>query len=246
MPQSKVALISGANKGLGREAARQLGAQGVTVWLGTRDEGRGRAAEAELRDEGADVRHVTLDVTQEETISAAAKRIDAEHGRLDILLNNAGIVGPAGRALPSAMPVDSLREVYETNVLGVVAVTNAMLPLLRRSPAGRIVNVSSNLGSLAVAAGPGQPAAMSQLTLLDYSSSKAALNMVTLLYARELVGTGITVNSVNPGFCATAMNDFRGVLSPAQGAAVIVRAATQPTEDGTTGAFFGGSGRESW
>lgn len=246
MPQAKVALVTGGNKGLGREAVRLLGALGVTVWLGARDEQRGQQAAAELRAEGADVRYVALDVTREATLAAAAARIDAEHGRLDILLNNAGIVGPAGRRPPSDVPVDDLREVFETNVFGVVAATNAMLPLLRRSPAARVVNVSSNLGSQAVASGPSGPAAASQMTLLSYASSKAALNMATLLFARELAGTAVTVNAVNPGYCATALNDFQGFLSPAEGAAVVVRVAMLRDDDTTTGAFFGGAGREPW
>ena len=246
MPRAKVALVTGANRGLGREAARLLGALGVTVWMGARDEGRGQEAAAQLRGEGADIHHVPLDVTDGATIADAAARIDAEHGRLDILLNNAGIVGAAGRRAPSTVPVDDLRTVYETNVFGVVAVTDAMLPLLRRAPAARVVNVSTNLGSLTTAAGPDGPAARSQMTLLGYASSKAALNMTTLLFARELAGTGITVNAVNPGYCATAMNDFQGFLSPAEGAAVVVRAAMLPDDDTTTGAFFNSAGREAW
>lgn len=245
MTQGRIALISGANKGLGREAARQLGELGATVWLGVRDEGRGRAAEAELRDAGVDAHYVWLDVTDPDSAAEAAKRIEAEHGRLDILLNNAGIVGSAGRRAPSEMSAEAMREVFETNVFGVVTVTNAMVPLLRRSRAGRIVNVSSNLGSLTVAAGPSGPAAMSQMSLLTYSSSKAALNMATLLYARELAASGIKVNSVNPGYCATALNDFQGFLHPAEGARALVLAATLP-DNGPTGSFFNVNGREPW
>lgn len=245
MTQSKVALVTGANKGIGKEVARQLGELGVTVWLGCRDEGRGKAAEAELRAEGLDARLVQLDVTDPTTIHEAKCRIEEEHGRLDILVNNAGIVAADGRRPPSATPVEAMRQVFDINVFGVVAVTNAMLPLLRLSASGRIVNVSSPLGSLTIAAGPASPAASSQSQLLDYSSSKAALNMVTLLYARELLGTPIKVNAVNPGYCATALNNFQGVLSPATGASAVVSAATLP-DDGPTGAFVSVEGPVPW
>lgn len=245
MTQSRIALVTGANKGIGKEVARQLAQLGATVWLGCRDEGRGRSAQAELRGEGLDARVVELDVTEPKTILEAKRLIEQEHDRLDILVNNAGIVGADGRRPPSATSLDAMRELYETNVFGVVAVTNTMLPLLRRSASGRIVNVSSNLGSLTVAAGPANPATFSQTQLLDYSSSKAALNMLTLLYARELLDTPIKVNSVNPGYCATALNDFQGVLSPATGAAAVVHVATLP-DDGPTGAFLSAQGMVPW
>jgi NAD(P)-dependent dehydrogenase (short-subunit alcohol dehydrogenase family) len=241
----RVALVTGANKGVGKETARQLAALGCTVWLGARDGSRGREAEAELRGEGGDVRFVELDVTDPATVEAAAKRIDAEHGRLDILVNNAGIAPAGGWNRPSSTPVDAVRAAHEVNVLGVVTVTNALLPLLRRSPAGRIVNVSSELGSLTLMASPPEAAQGPRPELLAYNSSKAALDMATLLYAHELQDTPIKVNAVSPGYCATDLNDFSGPLSPAEGARVPVRAATL-ADDGPTGTFLVAEGVHPW
>jgi len=241
----RIALVTGANKGIGKETARQLAALGCTVWLGARDESRGRATEAELRADGGDVRFVELDVTDPATVEAAAKRIDAEHGRLDILVNNAGIAPEDGWGAPSVTPVDALRTAYEVNVFGVVAVTNVLLPLLRRSPAARIVNVSSELGSLTAIAGPPDPEQGPWPELLAYNSSKAALDMATLLYAHELQDTPIKVNAVSPGYCATDLNDFQGPRSPAEGAQVPVRAATLP-DDGPTGTFLVAEGVFPW
>ena len=239
-----IALVTGANKGIGKETARGLAALGMTVWLGARDEDRGRAAEAELREGGGDVRFVPLDVTDAAGIAAVAKAIDADHGRLDVLVNNAGIVGTGFDVVPSTTPVDALRAAYETNVFGAVAVTNALLPLLRRSAAGRIVNLSSQLGSLTVIEDPASPYADTPL-LLAYDSSKTALNMATVLLARELQGTAIKVNAVSPGYCATDLNAFTGHLSAADGAKIPVLAATLP-DDGPSGTFFGAEGPIPW
>ena len=239
-----IALVTGANKGIGKETARGLAALGMTVWLGARDEDRGRAAEAELREGGGDVRFVPLDVTDAAGIAAVAKAIDADHGRLDVLVNNAGIVGTGFDVVPSTTPVDALRAAYETNFFGAVAVTNALLPLLRRSAAGRIVNLSSQLGSLTVIGDPASPYADTPL-LLAYDSSKTALNMATVLLARELQGTAIKVNAVSPGYCATDLNAFTGHLSAADGAKIPVLAATLP-DDGPSGTFFGAEGPIPW
>ena len=239
-----IALVTGANKGIGKETARGLAALGMTVWLGARDEDRGRAAEAELREGGGDVRFVPLDVTDAAGIAAVAKAIDADHGRLDVLVNNAGIVGTGFDVVPSSTPVDALRAAYETNFFGAVAVTNALLPLLRRSAAGRIVNLSSQLGSLTVIEDPASPYADTPL-LLAYDSSKTALNMATVLLARELQGTAIKVNAVSPGYCATDLNAFTGPISAADGAKIPVLAATLP-DDGPSGTFFGAEGPIPW
>ncbi|MEV0621246.1 SDR family NAD(P)-dependent oxidoreductase [Nonomuraea sp. NPDC050404] len=162
--------------------------------------------------------------------------IGRAHGHLDLLINNAAISRGHDHP-PSEMPVAELREVYETNVLGVVTVTNAMLPLLRRSPAGRIANVSSGLGTVAFLTGPDpDPEMRPYVTLLGYNSSKAALNAITLMYAAELRDTPITVNAVSPGFCATDLNGHRGVLTAAEGGAHVARQATLP--DAPTGAFL--------
>jgi len=233
---TKIALITGANKGIGLETARQLGAAGMTVLVGARDEARGRAAERALREGGADARFAELDVASEESARKAAAWTEAEYGRLDILVNNAGITGTS-RALPSGTPLAVMREVYETNVFGVIAVTNAFLPLLRRSAAGRIVNVSSEVGSIGLQTDPDSPMAAMPPSL-PYTSSKTALNMITAMYARELAGTAIKVNAANPGYTATDLNGNRGFRTAAEGAEVSVRLATLP-DDGPSGVLWG-------
>jgi NAD(P)-dependent dehydrogenase (short-subunit alcohol dehydrogenase family) len=235
MTEPQIALITGANKGIGYATARTLGKAGHIVYVGARDAGRGTKAATELAEEGLDARFVRLDVTDLATVAAAAARIDQECGRLDILVNNAAI-SRDWQHKPSELPVEDLREVYETNVLGVVAVTNAMLPLLRRSASGRIANVSSGLGTVAFLTDP-EPSLRPYVTLLGYNSSKAALNAVTLMYAAELSDTPIKVNAVSPGFCATDLNGFRGVLSAEEGGEHVARLATVP-DDGPSGAFL--------
>ncbi|MEV4199524.1 SDR family oxidoreductase [Micromonospora globbae] len=237
MTTNMIALVTGANKGIGFATAAQLGARGMTVLVGARDAARGRAAEAALRDGGADARFVPLDVTDAGSVATAAKLVEEEYGHLDVLVNNAGIVlGDGERALPSETTVATLRRVFETNVFGVVAVTNALLPLLRRAPAARIVNVSSEVGSIATISDP--DSFIWSLTSVPYPSSKAALNMVTAMYAKELRDTPIKVNAANPGYCATDLNGRSGFRSPAQGAEVSVHLATLPP-DGPTGTLWG-------
>ena len=229
-------LITGANKGIGRHTARLLGARGMTVLTGARDAGRGRQAEQELRAGGADARFVQLDVTDEASARQAAKWIEAEFGVLDILINNAGIARGDGSGKPSETTVATLREVYETNVFGVVAVTNAMLSLLLRAPAGRIVNVSSEVGSITAMTDPDSPMAM--MASVPYPSSKTALNMVTAMYAKELRDTGIKVNAANPGYTKTDLNRNSGVRSVSEGAEASVHLATLPA-DGPSGILWG-------
>jgi NAD(P)-dependent dehydrogenase (short-subunit alcohol dehydrogenase family) len=213
---------------LGRE-------HGMTVLVGARDELRGKEAAARL---GPFAIPVVLDVTSPSSVAAVASTLE----RLDVLVNNAGILLERGSP-PSGMSVDMLRETYETNVFGVVTVTNALLPLLRRSPRGRIVNVSSGLGSLGFAADPTHEYAA--YPLLAYGSSKAALNMVTVMYANELRSTGIKVNAADPGYCATDLNGHSGPRTAAQGAVAAVRLATLD-DDGPTGGFFDDSGPVPW
>jgi NAD(P)-dependent dehydrogenase (short-subunit alcohol dehydrogenase family) len=231
-----IALITGANKGIGFETARLLGARGMTVLAGARDEAKGAEAERALRDGGADARFVQLDVTDEKSVARAAEWVEAEFGRLDILVNNAGIARGDGSGAPSQTTLATMREVYETNVFGVVAVTNAMLPLLRRAPAARIVNVSSEVGSIASMTDPDGP--MAGMASVPYPSSKTALNMVTAMYAKELRDTPIKVNAANPGYCATDLNGHSGFRTPEQGAEIAVHLATLP-EDGPTGILWG-------
>jgi NAD(P)-dependent dehydrogenase (short-subunit alcohol dehydrogenase family) len=237
-PDTKIVLITGANKGIGLATARELGRAGHTVLLGARDPGRGLAAEHELAAEGLSARFVQLDVTDTSSIAAAARLIEAEYGRLDILINNAGISRDRPHA-PDELPVAALREIYETNVLGVVAVTNAMLPLLRKSAAGYIGNVSSGLGTVALLTDHDSPW-REYANLLGYNSSKAALNAITLIYAATLRDAGITVNALSPGFCATDLNRHTGHLSAAEGGAHIARQVTLP--DPPTGVFLSEAG----
>jgi NAD(P)-dependent dehydrogenase (short-subunit alcohol dehydrogenase family) len=232
------ALITGANKGIGYEIARRLGELGITAIVGARDEERGRAAAERLGQP-----YVRLDVTDEESVRAAAKHIEQEYGVLDILVNNAGIMIWQDDPRPSATPVEVFRQVYEVNVFGVVTVTNAMLPLLRRSPAGRIVNMSSELGSLSLAMDPDGPYWPNNY--IAYNSAKSALNMITVSYAKELWDTPIKVNAANPGYCATDLNGHTGHRTPAQGAAIAVKLATIG-EDGPSGASLQDDGPVPW
>jgi NAD(P)-dependent dehydrogenase (short-subunit alcohol dehydrogenase family) len=231
-----IALITGANKGIGFATGRLLAARGMTVLLGARDEARGKEAEAALRKEDADARFIPLDVTSDSSVRGAAERIAAETGQLDILINNAGIARGDGRGLPSETTLKTLREVYETNVFAPVAVTNALLPLLRRSPAGRIVNVSSEVGSIGSMTDPASP--MWPMASVPYPSSKSALNMITAMYAKELRETPIKVNAANPGYCATDLNGSSGFRTAEQGAEIGVHLATLPP-DGPTGTLWG-------
>ena len=230
-----IALVTGANKGIGLETARQLGARGFTVLAGARDEERGLEAERALREAGAEARFVRLDVTEPKSAREAADWVDREYGRLDILVNNAGIARAGGP--PSQTDLAAMREVYETNVFGVIIVTNAMLPLLRRAPAARIVNVSSEVGSITSMTDPAGPLAQMPASLA-YPSSKSALNMVTAIYAGELRDTPIKVNAANPGYCATDLNGHSGFRTAAQGAEATVHLATLPA-DGPTGILWG-------
>ncbi len=246
-----IALITGANKGIGRAAAEQLAERGCTVLIGARDARRGEAAAAAVRAAGGDAHAIVLDVTDQGTVRAAAQQVEERFGRLDVLVNNAGITG-SGRVspqdatdqVPSGVDLAMVRAVFETNVLGVIAVTNAMLPLLRRSPAPRIVNVSSHAASLTLTSDPDGPFA-ALLPSAAYTPSKAAVSALTVQYAGELRKDGILVNAAAPGFVATDSNNHTGFLTPAQGAAVVVRLATLGA-DGPTGGFFSGDGPVPW
>ena len=229
-----IALVTGANKGIGLETARQFGARGFTVLAGARDEARGREAERVLRADGADATFVRLDVSSDASVRAAAAWIEREYGRQDILLNNAGI---ARGNPPSQTDLDLMREVYEVNVFGVIRVTNAMLPLLRRAPAARIVNVSSEVGSITSMTDPASPLAQMPAGLA-YPSSKAALNMITAMYAKELQDTPIKVNAANPGYTKTDLNRNSGLRSVTEGAEASVYLATLPA-GGPSGILWG-------
>ncbi|MFD5465733.1 SDR family NAD(P)-dependent oxidoreductase [Kitasatospora sp. NPDC127059] len=231
----RIVLITGANKGIGLATAGELARAGHTVLIGSRDPERGAAATAGLTARGLDAHAVRLDVTDPATVAAAAERIAAEHGRLDTLVNNAGITRDLGLT-PEQLPLDDLRATYETNVFGAVTVINAMLPLLRKSPAGLIGNVSSGLGSSSVLADPDTPVG-EFAALLGYNTSKAALNAVTLVYARTLRAEGIKVSSLEPGYCATDINGHSGPSTVEEGGRRIARQLGEALA-GPTGRFF--------
>jgi NAD(P)-dependent dehydrogenase (short-subunit alcohol dehydrogenase family) len=237
----RVAVVTGANKGIGLEIARQLAREGLAVFIGTRDEERGRAAAEKLRAEGLDARALPLDVTDDASVAVAAASVEKDAGRLDVLVNNAGIAIDDGP--PSRVSIDALRRTYETNVFGVVRTIQAMLPLLRRSDAGRIVNLSSGLGSLAQNSDASWDYA--SVKFLAYNSSKTALNMVTVQFAYELRNTPIKINAADPGYVATDMNRHQGVRTVEQGAATPVRLALLPA-DGPTGGYFNDDGPLPW
>ena len=241
MSDRRVAVVTGANKGIGLEIARQLARNQVRVFIGARDEARGREAAEKLRAEGLDARPLRLDVTDEASVTAAAASLERDPGRLDILVNNAGIA--IDDKPPSRVSVDVMKRTYETNVFGLVRVTQALLPLLRRSDAGRIVNLSSGLGSLTRNSDPKWDFA--NVKFLAYNSSKTAVNAITVQFAWELRDTPIKVNAADPGYVATDMNRHQGVRSVEQGAATPVRLALLPP-DGPTGGYFNDDGPLPW
>lgn len=249
MHDKLVALVTGANKGIGLQIAKELAGRGFTVLVGSRNLELGEAAAKSV---GSGARAVQLDVTSDASIAAAAAWIRRELGRLDVLVNNAAIshAGKPGTPFeellkasrPSVAPVAEVRAVFETNVFGVIAVTQAMLPLLREAPAGRIVNVSSEVGSLARQRDPSNP---HRIPNAAYVPSKTALNAITVAFANELEGTRIKVNAACPGFTATDLNSFRGTRSVEQGAREPVRLALLDA-NGPTGSFSNEEGPLPW
>lgn len=237
-----IALVTGANKGIGREISRQLAGKGVLVLIGARDLERGEKAVAELRALQLPVELIQIDVTSQESVDRAVAEVERRHGRLDILVNNAGVALDWMPA--SQLTIDAFRKTFETNVFGAFRVTKALLPLLKKSKHGRIVNISSGLGSLTRNADP-NTAPTARNMLLAYCASKAALNMITVQLANELKSAGIKVNSANPGFTATDMNQHRGTRTVEQGAAAPVRLALL-LDDGPTAGVFSDDGPEPW
>jgi NAD(P)-dependent dehydrogenase (short-subunit alcohol dehydrogenase family) len=239
--EQMTALVTGANKGIGYEIAAGLGAMGWRVGVGARDAGRRDAAMESLRAAGVEAFGVPLDVTDDASVTAAARLVQDVAGGLDALVNNAGITGGPAQ-MPTTVDLAVLRNVLETNVFGPIRVTNAMLPMLRRSAAPRIVNVSSSVGSLTLQSAPdGETGPIA----VAYSPSKSYLNAVTVQYAKELKDTNILINAACPGFVATDLNGFRGHRTPAQGAATPIRLATLP-DGGPTGGFFDDAGPVPW
>lgn len=218
----KVALITGANKGIGFEVARQIAKAGWTVFASARNEELGKQATAKLQAEGLDVHFVHIDLKASETTAVAAETIRSQFGKLDLLINNAGIVS-TGDGPPSKVQIDALEGVMQTNFIGTVAVTQAMLPLLQLAGKAQIINVSSELGSVSLQTDPSWKYA--PVKVLAYCASKAALNMFTVQLAYEFRDGNIAVNSVNPGYTATDLNGNSGPQTIEEGAAEIVRLA---------------------
>lgn len=241
MSEQRNALVTGANKGIGYEIAAGLGALGWRVHVGARDETRRAEAVTTLRERGVDAVGVPLDVTDDASVAAAAALIEENDGRLDVLVNNAGITGGMPQE-PTAVDPATIRTVVETNVIGVIRVTNAMLPLLRASASPRIVNMSSSVGSLTRQT---DPDAETGPIAVAYAASKTFLNGVTVQYAKELADTDILINAACPGFVATELNGFRGTGTAEQGAKIAIRLATLP-DDGPTGEFFDDAGPVPW
>ena len=249
MNDKLVALVTGANKGIGLQIAKDLAGRGLTVLVGSRNLAQGEIAAKSI---GENARALQLDVTNHASIAAAAERIRKELGRLDVLVNNAAISNtqPADlpfadvlkAGLPSSASLAEVRAVFETNVFGVIAVTQAMLPLLKEAPAGRIVNVSSGAGSLTRLSDKSNPHRMANAA---YSPSKTALNAVTLAFATELENTRIKVNAACPGFVSTGLNHFNGTRTVEQGAQEPVRLALLDAS-GPTGTFSNEDGALPW
>ena len=245
MSETKIALVTGANKGIGYAIATGLGALGYRVGVGARDAVRLETAVEKLRAAGVDAFGVPLDVTGDQSVVDAAELIERQAGHLDVLVNNAGISGEMGPGWvqdPTTLDLDLVRTVVETNVIGVIRVTNAMLPLLRRAGSPRIVNVSSAVGSVTRQADPGIEIGP---IMAAYAPSKSFLNAVTVQYARQLADTNILINAACPGLVATDFTSFLGPRTPEQGAATAIRLATLP-DDGPSGGFFEDEGVVPW
>lgn len=238
--QNRIALVTGATQGIGYEIVKQLAEKGVTVLMGSQTDERGQKAKQDLTSEGLDVSFITFDVCDRATIKAAADKIQLEYGRLDILINNAGIADEKDGA-PSVASVDAIRRILEVNFLGPVSVTQEMLPLLRASQAGRIVNMSSSLGSLNLNADSSSP--YHDVLLVGYNASKAALNMQTIQLNTELEDTGITAVSACPGLVNTALSGNRGERTPKEAAAHPVQLALN---EKNTSMFQSAEGEVPW
>lgn len=229
----RIALVTGATRGIGLETVRQLAAAGVHTFLGGRDPERTRAAAKALQDEGLPVEAIILDVTEAESIASAERHVRATHGRLDILINNAGVLRDDDTRPPSAQPMEVWRETFETNLFALVATTQAFLPLLKDSPAGRIVNVSSILGSLTLHCDPSSP--IYAYKIPAYNVSKSAVNALTIQLAYELRDSAVKINAVHPGSVKTGMNEG-GSLDVEEGARSSV-AMAMIGPDGPDGSF---------
>lgn len=242
MNEVKSALVTGANKGIGREVARRLAAEGFKVWLGARDAERGARAAGELQADGLNVQWLGIDVTRDASVAAAARTVAQASSHLDVLVNNAGVAINYDRP-PTEQSLDDIRATYEVNVFGPIRVTQAFLPLLLAAPSPRIVMVSSYSASLGRALDRASPSY--SVNMLGYGSSKAALNAITVSFAKELAPRGVLVNAAAPGYTATDLNAHRGRRTVQQAAGIVVRLATLGP-DGPTGGYFDDDGAVPW
>jgi NAD(P)-dependent dehydrogenase (short-subunit alcohol dehydrogenase family) len=238
----RIALVTGANRGLGFEISRQLGRKGIIIVAGAREGADASSTVERLKSEGIDAHSVILDVTAPSAVDVLPTLLEVQFGGLDILVNNAGVQFDAG-VNPSELETEILRTTFEINVFGAFAVTQALLPLIRKSSFGRIVNMSSSLGSLAAIGDPTSP--FYEVVCPAYQASKAALNALTVLFAKELKNTAVKVNSACPGWVRTELGTERAPLSVEEGADTPVWLATLPA-DGPTGGFFNSRKPTPW
>lgn len=242
MIDKRQALVTGANKGLGFAIAKGLASAGLSVWMGARDRSRGEEAARALQGEGLDVRFLEIDVADDASVQRAAETVGRETNALHVLVNNAGIVLDLATP-PSELSMNDVKATYEVNLFGPIRVTQAFAPLLKAADHARIVNMSSGVGSLTLITDP--TSLFSTVNLLAYTSSKVALNAVTVSFAKEFEPFGIKVNAVEPGHVRTDLNDNTGFLTPEQGAETAIRMALID-KSGPTGGFFGSHGRQPW
>lgn len=242
MTTTKTALVTGANRGIGHEIARQLAEAGHEVWLGCRDEKRGEEAAAELQALGLKAHVLPLDVTDDASVAEAAKSLAAQTGKLDVLVNNAGVAQGFDNT-PTDEPIDNLKAVYEVNVFGPIRVTQAFIPLLKAASGAQVIMLSSELGSLTALLDP--EGEFYGINSLGYNSSKTALNAATVAFAKALDPFGIRVNAVDPGFTATDMNGHAGYRTVAQAAEIPLALATGSMA-GVSAAFLNHNGRLGW
>jgi NAD(P)-dependent dehydrogenase (short-subunit alcohol dehydrogenase family) len=243
MSNTLIALVTGANKGIGFETARQLGQKGIHVIVAARDPAKAEAAALALKSDGLAAEALTLDVTSAKSIEQALKTITDQHGVLDILVNNAGIFADEMSKKPSEQTLETWRKTFDTNVFGLIAVTNAFLPLLKKSQAGRIVNVSSLLGSNKLHQTP--DSGIYDYKVPAYNISKSTVNAWTVHLAHELKDTAIKVNAIHPGHVQTDMGGANAPMAIADGAKTSVQYATLPA-DGPTGGYFHFDQRLPW
>ncbi len=235
MSQPRTAFVTGANRGLGLEICRQLGTRGHTVIIGARDRARGQAATEQLKAQGIDARAVQLDLADSASIRRAAATVAADFPVLDVFVNNGGTFVEAWGTMPSAVTMQEMRETFETNFFGAFEALREFMPMLRKSPSARIVNIASDMGSLGNVNNP--ESLVYGVMGPAYQASKIALNALTTLFAKELKDTNAKVNSASPGWCRTDMGTQDAPLSIAEGADTAVWLATLP-DDGPTGQFF--------